>query len=143
MVDQAAGLYDDSVAQFKKALELDPTSLWLHCMLGWTYARQGGYAQAIAENENMGAEVSAVTAENQLLAAGLGWIYALSGRRSDALKVLAQLKELDKHAFVDQYNVAIVYVGLGDKGQAFVALDRAYSHPRQPPTRHSHPAVQR
>jgi tetratricopeptide (TPR) repeat protein len=126
---QAAGLYDDSVAQFKKALELDPTSLWLHCMLGWTYARQGAYAQAIAENEEMGAEVSAVTAENQLLAAGLGWIYALSGRRSDALKVLAQLKELDKHAFVDQYNVAIVYVGLGDKGQAFVALDRAYSHP--------------
>jgi serine/threonine protein kinase/tetratricopeptide (TPR) repeat protein len=124
----AAGRFDDSVAQFKKGLELDPTSLWLHCMLGWTYARQGAYAQAIAESEKMGAEVSPVTAENQFLAAGLGWIYALSGRRSDALKVLAQLKELDKYAFVDQYNIAMVYVGLGDKDQAFAALERAYSH---------------
>jgi tetratricopeptide (TPR) repeat protein len=124
----AAGRYDDSVAQFKKTLELDPTAAWLHCMLGWTYARQGAYEQAINEHEKMGAEVSPVTAENQFFAAGLGWIYALAGRRSDALKVLAQLKELDKHAFVDQYNIAMVYVGLGDKDQAFAALERAYSH---------------
>ena len=52
----------------------------------------------------------------------------MSGRRSDALRVLAQLNELDKHAFVDQYNIAMVYVGLGDKDQAFAALERAYSH---------------
>ena len=38
------------------------------------------------------------------------------------------MKELDKHAFVDQYNIAMVYVGLGDKDQAFAALERAYSH---------------
>jgi len=124
----AAGRYDDSVAQFKKTLELDPTAPWLHCMLGWAYARQGTYAQAIAESEKTGAWVSPVTAENQFFAAGLGWIYALAGRRSDALTVLAQLKELDKHAFVDQYNVAMVYVGLGDRDKAFAALDRAYSH---------------
>jgi tetratricopeptide (TPR) repeat protein len=124
----AAGRYDDSVAQFKKTLELDPTAPWLHCMLGWTYARQGAYAEAIAETEKMGSWVSPVTPENQFFAAGLGWIYALSGRRSDALRVLAQLNELDKHAFVDQYNIAMVYVGLGDKDQAFAALERAYSH---------------
>src|SRR5438477_2461021 len=124
----AAGRYDDSVAQFKKTLELDPTDPWLHCMLGWAYARQGAYAQAIGESEKTGAWVSPVTAENQFFAAGLGWIYALAGRRSDALTVLAQLKELDKHAFVDQYNVAMIYVGLGDRDKAFAALDRAYSH---------------
>jgi serine/threonine protein kinase/tetratricopeptide (TPR) repeat protein len=125
----AAERYDDSVAQYKKALELDPTALWLHCMLGWTYARQGAYVQAIAENEKMGAQISPVTVENQLLAAGLGWIYALAGRRSDALNVLAQLKELDKHAFVDPYELGIIYAGLDDKDQAFAALDRAFSHP--------------
>ena len=52
----------------------------------------------------------------------------MADRRSDALTVLAQLKELDKHAFVDQYNVAMIYVGLGDRDKAFAALDRAYSH---------------
>jgi eukaryotic-like serine/threonine-protein kinase len=124
----AAGRYDDSVAQFKKTQELDPTAPWLHCMLGWAYARQGAYEQAINEHEKMGAEVSPVTAENQFFAAGLGWIYALAGRRSDALKVVAQLKELDKHAFVDQYELGMIYAGLGDKDQAFAALERAYSH---------------
>jgi len=123
-----AGRYDDSIAQFKRALELDPTALWLHCMLGWTYATQGDYEQAIHENEKMGSEISPVTPENQFLAAGLGWIYGLAGRRNDALRVLAQLKELDKYSFVDQYNLAMIYVGLGDKEQAFAALDRAFSH---------------
>jgi serine/threonine protein kinase/tetratricopeptide (TPR) repeat protein len=124
----AAGRYDESVAQFKKALELDPTALWLHCMLGWTYARQGAYELAIKEHEKMGAEVSPVTAENQFFAAGLGWIYGRAGRRSDASKVLTQLQALDKHAFVDPYNFAMIYVGLNDKDQAFSDLDRAYSH---------------
>jgi eukaryotic-like serine/threonine-protein kinase len=124
----AAGRYDDSVAQFKKALDLDSAILWLHCMLGWAYARQGAYTQAIAEHEKMGTKVYPVTAENQFMAAGLGWIYALSGRRNDALKVLAHLKELEKDSFVDQYNVAVVYAGLGDKDQALAALTRAYDH---------------
>jgi tetratricopeptide (TPR) repeat protein len=125
---QAASRYNDSVAQFKKALELDPTALWLHCMLGWSYALQKAYPQAIAEHERLGPEINPVTPENQFFAAGLGWIYGLSGRRSDAMNVLAQLQELDKHAFVDPYNFAMIYVGLGDKDQAFSALDRAYSH---------------
>jgi hypothetical protein len=42
---------------------------------------------------------------------------------------LAQLKELDKHAFVDPYELGIIYAGLGDRDQAFAALDRAFSHP--------------
>jgi TolB-like protein/Flp pilus assembly protein TadD len=122
----AAGRYVDSISQLKRALELDPAVPWLHSMLSWAYVRQGEYAQAIAENEKMGAAVYPVSAENQLFAAGLGWIYALAGRRSDALKVLTQLKELNKHAFVDHYNLAMVYAGLGDKDQAFAALERAY-----------------
>jgi serine/threonine protein kinase/tetratricopeptide (TPR) repeat protein len=125
---QAAGRYEDSVAQFKKALEFDPTALWMHCMLGWTYALQGAYEKAINEHEKMGAQVLPVTTENQFFAAGLGWIYAIAGRRSDALKVIAQLQELEKDSFVDPYNLAIVHVGLGEKDRAFADLDRALSH---------------
>ena len=124
----AAGQYDDSVAQFKKALELDPTAPWLHCMLGWTYAHQKAYEKAIDEHEKMGTQVFPVTAENQFFAAGLGWTYAMAGRRSDALKVLTQLQELEKHTFVDAYNLAMIYAGMGNKDQAFADLDRAFSH---------------
>jgi len=124
---QAAGRYVDSAAQFKKALELDPTSPWLHSMLWWSYARQGAYEQAIKEHEKLGAETWRPTAENQFFAAGLGWIYGLAGRRSDALKVLGQLHELEKHSFVDPYNNAVIYAGLDDRDRAFVELDRAFS----------------
>jgi predicted Zn-dependent protease len=72
----------------------------------------------------MGSELSPVTEENQFFAAGLGWIYGLAGRRNDALRVLAQFKELEKDSFIDQYNLAMIYIGLGDNDQAFRALDR-------------------
>lgn len=125
---QAAGRYNESVAQFKKALELDPAAPWLHCMLGWTYALQGDYERAINEHEKMGAAVLPATAENQIFAAGLGWIFGVAGRRSDALKVLTQLEQLAKQTFVDPYNLAMIHAGLGDKDAAFAELDRAFSH---------------
>jgi len=40
--------------------------------------------------------------------------------------VLRQLKELEMHDSVDYYNIAIVHLGLGEKDQAFKALERAY-----------------
>jgi TolB-like protein/Tfp pilus assembly protein PilF len=121
----AAGKYDDSIAQFKKALELDPSLPWLHSMLSWAYTRQGAYAQAIAENESTGKQVYPVTLENQFLSASLGWEYARAGRRSDAEKVLRQLRTLEAHHDADYYNFAIVYLALGDKDQTFKALERA------------------
>ena len=96
-------------------------------MLGWTYACQGAYEQAIKEHEKIGpSELSPVTEENQFFAAGLGWIYGLAGRRNDALRVLAQFEELEKNSFGDQYNIATIY--LGDNDQAFRTLDRGFLH---------------
>jgi len=122
----SAGKYDEAITQFKKALELDPSLPWLHSFLSWAYTRQGAYAQAIAENESMGTQVYPATRENQLLSASLGWEYALAGRRSDAEKVLRQLKALEAHDDADYYNLAIVFLALGDKEQSFKALDRAF-----------------
>jgi hypothetical protein len=50
----------------------------------------------------------------------------LSGKRAEAQKVLDHLKELSAHSWVAPYNVAVIYVGLGEKDQAFALLDRAY-----------------
>jgi eukaryotic-like serine/threonine-protein kinase len=121
----AAGRYDDSIEQYRKALELDPSLAWLHAQLGWIYGSKGAYTQAIAEYEK-DPRAYTVSTENQVWAAGLGWVYAVAGRRSDALKVISQLKELEAQAFVDHYNLGMIYVALGDKNQAFSDLGRAY-----------------
>ena len=133
----AAGRYDDSVAQFKKALELDPTAPWLHCMLGWTYARQGAYEKAINEHEKMGAEVLPVTTENQFFAAGLGWIYALAGRQSDALKVIAQLKELEKDSLCRPVQPCDRLCRPGRQGPGFRRSRSGVTRTRNPPVQPS------
>jgi Flp pilus assembly protein TadD len=58
---------------------------------------------------------------------GLGHAYALSGNRTEAQKVLDQLKELSAHSYVAPYTFAVIYAGLGEKGWAFALLNRAYA----------------
>jgi Flp pilus assembly protein TadD len=48
----------------------------------------------------------------------LGHAYASSRNKTEALKILDQLKELSKQRYVSAYNFAIVYLGLGDKEEA-------------------------
>ena len=62
--------------------------------------------------------------DNAEIWSGLGHAYALSGKRAEAQKVLDHLKELSAHSWVAPYNVAVIYVGLGEKDQAFALLDR-------------------
>ena len=49
----------------------------------------------------------------------------MSGMRSEAQKILDRLRELSKYRYVNSYCVAIIYIGLGDKDQAFVWLNKA------------------
>jgi len=118
--------YDDSIVQFKKAIDLEPSATWLHAILAWAYARKGDYAQAIAEYEKMGRQAYKVSAENQFIASGLGWVYAVAGRRKDAERVIQDFNTLSSTASVDPLWVAEIYAGLGDKKRAFEFLEKSY-----------------
>jgi tetratricopeptide (TPR) repeat protein len=84
------------------------------------------YPQAIAEYKKIAEPDRAMTEETQTVTSGLGWLYAVSGRRADALRLAKELKDLSSHAYVDPYNVAVVYAGLGDKDEAFRWLEKGY-----------------
>ena len=118
--------YDESIAQHQKALDLDPNAAWIRTDIAWAYALKGAYAQAIAEYDKIPEQAKVVAAENQFVAHRLGWVYAVSGRRADALKIAKELKDLSSHAYVDFYQVAAIYAGLGDKDEAFRLLEKAY-----------------
>jgi tetratricopeptide (TPR) repeat protein len=85
------------------------------------------YPQAFAEYDRIADEDKAVAAENQFVASGLGWVYARSGRRAAALKIAQQLRDLSSHSYVDLYQLAAIYAGLGDKDEAFRLLEKAYA----------------
>jgi len=118
--------YDEAIAQHRKALDLDPNAAWIRHDMAYAYTLKGAYAQAIAEDDKIPVQAKVVAAENKLIASGIGWIYAVSGRRADALKIAEQFKDLASHAYVDFYQVAEIYAALDDKDEAFRLLEKAY-----------------
>ena len=56
----------------------------------------------------------------------LGYAHARLGERSQALRVLDQLEAASKERYTPALSFAVVYVGLGEKDQAFVWLEKAY-----------------
>jgi eukaryotic-like serine/threonine-protein kinase len=118
--------YDEAIAQFQSALELNPDAGAIRAQLAWAYGAKHMYPQSIAEYEKIAEPERAMTEENQTVTSGLGWVYAVSGRRADALKLAKELKDLSSHAYVDPYNVAVIYAGLDDKDEAFRWLEKGY-----------------
>ena len=73
------------------------------------------YDEAIAELKN--AKVGG---------AQLAYAYAMAGKRDEAQKIFDELKELSKQHYVSPFDFALIYVGLGDKDQAFEWLNKTY-----------------
>jgi TolB-like protein/DNA-binding winged helix-turn-helix (wHTH) protein/cytochrome c-type biogenesis protein CcmH/NrfG len=114
--------FDRAVQQLKKALEIDPNFPDAHLGLGLVYESLGSYDQALAELEKdrwLGnpPEAEAETAR----------LYALQGRRAEALQLLDDLKARHKAGDMPSYEIALVYVGLGDKDHAFQWLQNSYA----------------
>jgi serine/threonine protein kinase/Tfp pilus assembly protein PilF len=118
--------FDESIAQYQKALDLNPNVPAFRAMIAVAYTMKGMYPQALAEYDQIADQDKAVAPENQLVAATLGWVYAVSGRRTDALKIAQEFRDLSSHAYVDSYQVGPIYGSLGDTEDAFQLLERGY-----------------
>jgi tetratricopeptide (TPR) repeat protein len=119
--------YDESIVRFQKALDLYPDAAWIRQQLAVAYAMKRMYPQAFAEYDKIAKQDRVVTAENQLVAGTLGWLYAVSGWRLDALRIAEEFKGLPSHVYVDFYEIASIYAGLGEKDEAFRLLEKAYA----------------
>ena len=152
----ALGRVQESLAESKRALELDPLGLIINVHLGWHYLNAHEYDLAINQiqkglemDPNFGvghwylglcyeqkgkypeAESELRKAQdllkgNEAIAADIGHIYAVSGRKDQALKVIQELNDLAKRQYVSTYNIGIIYFGVGDKDRGFEWLEKAY-----------------
>jgi tetratricopeptide (TPR) repeat protein len=109
--------YDRAIEQYQKTIEMDPNYAPMRQRLALAYQKKGMYEEAIAEVKkgNDGA-------------AQLGYAYAVAGRTEQARKILDDLKELAKHPgrYVSPFDFALIYMGLGEKDQAFEWLNKTY-----------------
>jgi len=115
--------FDEAIPLYKKGLELDPNSSIGHAELAWNYAVKGMTREALAEYRKM--PNLPVPRTDQLLSGGLGYVYAVSGKHDEALKIIAQLEQLGREKYVDSYLIAQIYAGMHDNNEAFRWLDRA------------------
>jgi serine/threonine-protein kinase len=114
--------YDLAIEQCEKTLELDTNYVGGHDCLGAAYMAKGSYGKAIAELQ----KAATVSGNEPLRTVSLGRVYALSGRRIKAEKILRALQEDSRHHYVPAYFVATIYVALGDKDEAYSWLGKAY-----------------
>jgi tetratricopeptide (TPR) repeat protein len=61
--------------------------------------------------------------------ANLAHLYAVSGKRNEALKTLEQMKQIASGGrYISGYSFAVVYIGLGDKDKAIEQLERSFEY---------------
>jgi eukaryotic-like serine/threonine-protein kinase len=152
------GRYDEALVQILKARDLDPFSPMMELQHGRIlyYARryreaEKALAEALARHPNfpplklilglvylqLGNPGEALrlfeaiyAADKKSYAATLGYAYGRLGRAGDAERILGELAEIEKKdEFLPAHERAIVYVGLGDRDNAFLWLEKAYREP--------------
>jgi tetratricopeptide (TPR) repeat protein len=152
---KATGQNEAAVRECKKAQKLDPLSLFTNVSLGWAYYFARDFDRVLEQGRKvldldprfdfaywilgvaliqMGMMQEAVAALDRAVTltggglthkAHLGYAYALSGKRDDARKVIAELEETAREKYVPAYYFAIVYLGMDERDQFFTWMDRA------------------
>jgi tetratricopeptide (TPR) repeat protein len=149
------GRFSESLAESRRALELEPLSLVMNTHLGWHYFYARQFDDAIVQlktsiemdpnwayahyylglsYEQKGMYDEAVAALQRALVilpgaiavqADLGHVYALAGRPSETREVLERLLQLPRDAYVSAFFLARLYEALGETDRAFEAMQKA------------------
>jgi len=113
--------YDQTMEECQKVLELDPNFGGALNVLGIVYREKGMYDEAIQAFQ----KAQIFDEGNMWVRAELGHAYAISGKKNEAKKVLDELKQLSKRRYVPPDDIALVYLGLGQKNVTFEYLKKA------------------
>jgi len=150
------GRNDESIAEMRKAQNLDPLSLIINADLAEVLLLARLTNESIQQSrKTIEMDVNFPFAHNQLglaylqqqkreeaivelqtatrlsassptCAANLGRAYAVTGRRDEAVQLLGDLKERATASYSNAAEIAIVYAALGDTDQAIAWLDKGY-----------------
>jgi TolB-like protein/Tfp pilus assembly protein PilF len=115
-----AGQYDQAIEEFKNVLDLESNFYIAHLFLGLTYLRIGQLTAAIEEFTMAQAQ-----SNNPVTTGYLGFGLATAGREREARQILDELEQQFLNGYVPPDSLAVVYIGLGEKQQAFEWLRKA------------------
>jgi TolB-like protein/Tfp pilus assembly protein PilF len=152
----ATGRVEESLAESRRCLELDPLELVVNVHLVWHYLFARQYEQAIEQcwktselhpnsfwpawffglAYQQDGQIGRAVEELQIAvkmsgdvtfaSAALGHLYGTAGNTSDARAIFDELTARSNRGFVPSYDIALVCTGLGWTDQAFEHLSQAY-----------------
>lgn len=115
--------YDRAIEALQKALEMDPDYFLAYIWLTYPYAHKKMYSEAIAAAQKA---IGLSKGKVPFAIGTLGVIYAYSGKKNEAKKVLQQLLELSRIKYISPTIIAQMYESLNQKDRAFEWLEKAF-----------------
>jgi serine/threonine-protein kinase len=122
MAHYMAGDAERAAAESHRILELDPEFVPAYLWLARANVHLGRYDEAI---EACRREMALATEPPSTTVHLLGMAHGLAGRMTEARQVLAALEQDAAERYVDQADLALVHLGLGDREAALGCLELA------------------
>ncbi|MCX6567495.1 MAG: tetratricopeptide repeat protein [Candidatus Aminicenantes bacterium] len=147
--------FEEAVPALKRAVELDPLSLWMNAELGYCFRLARRYDEAqeqlnktvemdpnfglahyymgiLYSDKGMYKEAIAEIQRSIELAGGLSWAfgylgyaYAMLGQKDETEKILRRLEERSKEEYIGSTTFWILHSALGDIDKSFECLEKA------------------
>jgi TolB-like protein/Flp pilus assembly protein TadD len=114
--------YDLAIEQGRNAVELDANFAAAHLLLGENYVQMGLHEQGLAELQT----AASLSGNSPLYLAQVAVAHASAGRKTEALRIIAQLQMIAGTRYVSPYGLAQIYAALNDKEKTFKWLQLAY-----------------
>lgn len=118
------GQYNNAIDMATMTLELDPNFVPAYRLLSLAYQGMKMYDEAIDENQKWG-ELTGNKIKTDVSLAG---IYAASGRKKEAEKIMVETEAGKNLGANDHRGMAQVYAALGEIDTAFMWLEKSYQY---------------
>jgi TolB-like protein/Tfp pilus assembly protein PilF len=113
--------YDESIAQVKRSLEIDPSSVGAHAILRWNYEMLNLPDDALSVYEK---EV-AFAGDTPTSRAKRAHVLAATGKKEEAQKILTELIKTNQIEHITPYEIAVIYSLLNDRNKSLEWLKTA------------------
>ena len=114
--------YDDAIRELRSVLVVHPDSAMAHWVLGFATIGKGQFEEAIPVLEKTASMTNRSPGAIGLLATA----YARAGHRTEAIRLVEELKLRRQRGYVPAGAFISPYLALGDNDEAFVWFERAY-----------------
>src|SRR6266481_755321 len=114
--------YDQAIEETTAVIKSHPEFVFAYYWLGCAYQAKKMYPEAIATFER----ARKMTGDWPFIIMATGHAQALAGNTLEATNAINKLTQMKQTRVIPDIYLAAIYVGLGDKDQAFHYLDAAY-----------------